>query len=350
MRRDRLKRRRVLLDTRQKNWHQNPYVSLLAESIEPESVALGFTWAGALFGKYDVVHVHWPEYLLKHRTKVGSLLSKMLFVVWLCRLKVFRVPVVKTMHNRKPHDSYGRIHGLLLGWLEESYTHRVWLMPSKGQEFSTGKSIIDVVIPHGDYVPWLESMGVSDACIQELNSKNALRRTVHFLCFGIIKRYKNIHEPVAAVADCLNGNVRLSVKGMAPDTDYLEYLHKISADDHRINILPGRLDDDELVNEILAADVVLLPYPDLYNSGVLLLALSLGRPVALRSSSVALEFQREFGPEWVITYDGELSPKVLERIVLDRSALLGGRYVSEKRNWISIGEQHNAAYSLALRI
>lgn len=349
MKRGHLPRRRVLLDTRQKNWHQNPYVSLLAQSIEPESTAVGFTWGLALFGKYDVVHVHWPEYLLRHRTKVGSVLAKMLFVVWLCRLRVAKIPVLKTMHNRKPHDNYGRFHGFLLRRFEDFYKLQIWLVPPAHERVSNGADISGLVIPHGDYRPWLEGMSINESIIRDSNLRNSARKTVHLLCFGILKRYKNIHEPVAAVAGCGEKDVKLSIKGMAPDADYLAHLRRISNQDDRIEILPGRLADDQLIREILSADVVLIPYPDLYNSGVLLMALSLGRPVALRSSAIALDFQREFGSDWVIIYDGEFSSAVVKRLVVERVAPLGTRHISPKRNWISIGEQHNDAYSLVAK-
>lgn len=340
--------RKILFDTRQRNWKQNPYISLLAESIAPDSTAVGFTWLYALFGKYDVVHVHWPEYLLKHRSKLGSIVVKVLFATWLLRLRLFRIPVMKTMHNRKPHDTYGRTHTQLLYWLETQYSLKLWLMPSVDQA-SDQDALADVVIPHGDYKPWLDAMGVDKEAIQKINMRNSQRKTVHFLCFGVLKRYKNIHESVSAIAESKNPDVRLSVKGTAPDAPYLSYLHKLAADDDRILIVPERLNDDDLVKEILAADIVIIPYPDLYNSGVLLLALSLGRPVALRNSRVAASFQREFGSAWIHMYKGEFTAKTVECLVPQLALPVGARYLSRERDWERVGARHNDAYSLLNR-
>jgi beta-1,4-mannosyltransferase len=337
--------RSVLLDTRQKNWKQNPYTSLLAESIEPESVALGFTWTRALFGKYEVAHVHWPEYLLKHRTKIGSIAAKLLFLAWMLRLRIFQIPVLKTMHNRKPHDNYGRIHKRILRRFESLYSVRLWLMPPP-EGISQRKEGRDVVIPHGDYHPWLDALGVRESEIRAANLVNGERHEFHLLCFGVLKKYKNIHEPVSAVVSCTNPRVRLAVKGMATDFEYFNFLKELAADDPRIEILAERLEDDQLIAEILATDVVVIPYPDLYNSGVLLLALSLGRPVALRTSDVALEFQAEFGADWIMMYDNEFDADALEELIA-RYRSPHSRHVSETRNWNNIGGLHNEAYTLA---
>ena len=37
-----------------------------------------FGWRHALLGHYDVFHVHWPEYLVRHRTIVGTAFTRTL--------------------------------------------------------------------------------------------------------------------------------------------------------------------------------------------------------------------------------------------------------------------------------
>ena len=59
--------------------------------------------------------------------------------------------------------------------------------------------------------------------------------------------------------------------------------------------------------------MVVLPYRDLLNSGVGILALSLDRPVLMPETPSSLELRNDIGSEWVMTYEGELTPQVLSR-------------------------------------
>lgn len=44
----------------------NPYIVMLGETLRttPGVVLLNFSWRRALFGRFDVFHVHWPEILV----------------------------------------------------------------------------------------------------------------------------------------------------------------------------------------------------------------------------------------------------------------------------------------------
>jgi hypothetical protein len=60
-----------------------------------------------------------------------------------------------------------------------------------------------------------------------------------------------------------------------------------------------------------AADLVALPYAELLNSGVALLALSFDRPVLVPATGAMADLRDAVGPAWVRTYDGALTPDVL---------------------------------------
>jgi beta-1,4-mannosyltransferase len=60
-----------------------------------------------------------------------------------------------------------------------------------------------------------------------------------------------------------------------------------------------------------AADLVVLPYREILNSGSAILALSFARPVLVPAQGAMTELQRDMGREWVRTYPGELRPRTL---------------------------------------
>jgi beta-1,4-mannosyltransferase len=224
------------------------------------------------------------------------------------------------------------------------YTRKIWLMPPSAP---LSEQNVDVWIPHGDYIPWLQSLGVNVETIRAANVHRCSDDTTRLLAFGVIKRYKCLDEAVRAVAGASDVNLRLTIKGNAPDSDYLGELLSIAAGDSRIVIAPGRMDDLELAREILSADLIVLPYRDLYNSGALLLALSLGRPVAMRRSEVALQMFEEFGPEWIFLYEGEFTADVAVKLVQSVGRTAVARKSSPGRDWARVARLHNEAYCAA---
>ena len=75
---------------------------------------LPFSWRTALFGRYDVFHVHWGDTLLaagSRRTRAGK---RVAMAVLLGRLALTRTPVVRTVHNVTPPEG-GRRRWLSTG-------------------------------------------------------------------------------------------------------------------------------------------------------------------------------------------------------------------------------------------
>ncbi|MER2224998.1 MAG: hypothetical protein ABS976_25745, partial [Rhodococcus sp. (in: high G+C Gram-positive bacteria)] len=57
---------RVLLSTRGPFKTTNPYVVQLADSIRTCGASVRyFSWQTALFGSYDILHIHWPEVMIR---------------------------------------------------------------------------------------------------------------------------------------------------------------------------------------------------------------------------------------------------------------------------------------------
>jgi beta-1,4-mannosyltransferase len=61
-----------------------------------------------------------------------------------------------------------------------------------------------------------------------------------------------------------------------------------------------------------AADLVVLPYRSIFNSGSALLALSFNKPVLLPDLGAMGELKNDFGNSWVQTFTGNLDAKTLE--------------------------------------
>ncbi len=69
--------------------------------------------------------------------------------------------------------------------------------------------------------------------------------------------------------------------------------------------------DAELVDEVGRAELAILPYHEMHNSGAILVAMSLGRPVLAPRTASNTALSEEVGPGWIIEYDGELTPEII---------------------------------------
>ena len=314
----------------------NPYVKLLTDALPSNRIRTRwFRWRGILTDRFDVLHVHWPEFYIRHERAMGRLIKTVLFSVFLTRLWIQRKPVVRTVHNLKPHESGSRFEALLLSWLDAMTTR--WVVMNESTPTPDAKAT--VLIPHGHYREWYQIP--SDAKPQPGS----------LLTFGRIRAYKGIDELLEAFSHLdTSVNVSLKVMGKPDGVETVESLRNFADDDSRISLDMRFIPDDELALSIAMCQVVVLPYRDILNSGSALLALSLNRPVVMRETPSTLLLQNEFGPEWVHLFKGSLTSDVLVYALEKASERdLADSVDMSRREWDVIGRQLANAYESASR-
>ena len=95
------------------------------------------------------------------------------------------------------------------------------------------------------------------------------------------------------------------------------------------------------------SQLVVLPYREMHNSGSVLAGLSLDRPVLVPDNDVNRALSLEVGPDWVLTYAGELDGAVLKE-ALDQPRPTGSPDLSA-RGWDRVSKDHVEAYRQARR-
>ena len=145
----------VLQSTGRPDDTTNPYLVQLLRAL-PENVEIRyFSVRAALFSRYDLFHVHWPEYLVRHRTPLTTLAKQACAFLLLLRLWLGRVPVVRTLHNARPHEQGGPVERLLLHWLDRLTTRRIRINAvERGADTAT-----DTIL-HGHYRDWFAAQRV----------------------------------------------------------------------------------------------------------------------------------------------------------------------------------------------
>lgn len=311
------------------------FVDLLMEG-SPDSVSYRFfSWKAALLGRYDLLHVHWPELMIRDSASPArAFVKRRLLDLLLLRLRLRSTPIVRTFHNPRPHERGSAAETRSLDRFDRATTLFIALDPHVRPEGDAALT----VIPHGHYI---ESFRRYD---------RPARVPGRLLYFGIIRPYKNVEALTGAFHELTDPALSLHIVG-DPHLGQRAALEASSRIDPRISLDLRYVDDETLVREVSEASLVVLPYVEMKNSGALLVALSLGTPALVSASAINDAIAAEVGTGWVRTYAGTLTAQVLA----DNLAALSvspppGVPDLKGRDWSSIGEAHAAAYRRAIAI
>ncbi|MGO2043998.1 MAG: glycosyl transferase, partial [Cellulosimicrobium funkei] len=95
--------------------------------------------------------------------------------------------------------------------------------------------------------------------------------------------------------------------------------------------------------------LVVLAYRFMHNSGSVLAALSLDRPVLVPRNAVNEALAKEVGDEWVLMFDDRLTGERLVGALAEAAAIPdGARPDLSRREWTDAGAAHARAYRSAL--
>jgi glycosyltransferase involved in cell wall biosynthesis len=98
-----------------------------------------------------------------------------------------------------------------------------------------------------------------------------------------------------------------------------------------------------------AADLIVLPYDHILQSGTALLALSFDRPVLVPDRGAMSELQAEVGAEWVRTYEGDLTADTLAHAMdWAETAIRSERAPLDDREWPRLARQTEQLYRRVL--
>lgn len=280
-------------------------------------------------GDYDIVHVQGfknaayeiPLYL-REKKHAGML--------------------VHTVHNLLPHEASGndrKLYGDFYRSCDLLAVHNEVCRAMLIDEYGINGDRI-VVTPHGSYT------GVRKAA-------DAVRTDdrIHFLQFGIIRRYKGVDillEAAAMLPEEIRKKIHITIAGAQfpklDGTDYAEMIKGFGAEDCT-ELRIGHVPEAELGELFGQADFCLFPYREIYGSGALLMAYSFNKPV-LASDIPVFREETDDGAAGLLY--APCSPKALSEAMVSAVSMSADRYseyqsnicrlVMDKYNW-----KHSAA-------
>ncbi|HEY9504342.1 MAG TPA: glycosyltransferase [Gemmatimonadales bacterium] len=326
---------------------RNPYTWLLySQLIELGVRVTEFTPGRALRGGYDVLHVHWPE-----KAMVGSGLARLAGAVGgravLAASRLHGASLVWTTHNARPHE--GR-DTRLERWYWSALVRRMdgLLHPS-----AASQAAVESRYPAAARLPQaIVRMGHFRGSYPDRISREEARAgfgvppgaaVITFL--GLLRPYKNVPHLVRTVrALPPERNAVLLVAGRPLEPSLVGEIERAAGGDPRVRLTLRRVPDDDVQRYLRAADLVVLPFTDITNSGSALLALSFDRPVLVPGRGAMGELRALVGGDWVRTYDGELTPAILDQAIAWARAPRGPRPDLSALEWGAIAEQTLAFY------
>lgn len=309
----------------------NPYVHLLLRSVSDDATVHHFNWKFALLGTYDVFHVHWPETLIRRRTVAGRMCARLFLVLLLIKLAALRIPVVRTEHNLRPHETGSHIERLLLSLIDRQAV--AWIVMNMGTTNHQPDELY--YIPHGHYMDWYTLQ------------KPMTKASGQVLNFGLIRPYKGVESLVAAFGQLPEGlGLRLTIMGKPSSPEAAAALLELTEPNPAVNADLRHIPDQDLTSAVAESVLVVLPYESMHNSGALLLALSLGTCVLVPKNAVTDALAEEVGTDWVQRFDGPLTPENIIDAYMAAEELTGSPDLSA-REWPDIGTAHIKAYRKA---
>lgn len=323
----------------------NPYTRLLYKHMKAD--VFDFSYRRAFTGRFDVFHIHWPEWEANfYRNPVEAALRLRLKIAVIDVLRLRGTRLIWTAHNLKAHD--GR-HPAVERRFWRAFIKRLdgyIALTAAGREaacetFPELTNKPSFVIPHGHYRDHYPCTSTVDARAElGIGSKSQV-----LLFFGRIRNYKNLPLLIESFSR-LTGDVTLCIAGCPDSADVTRKITTLATHDSRIHLHLRDIADDRVQHFFRAADLVVLPYREILNSGTAMLALSFARPVLVPDLGAMSELRCMFGAEWVRAYSGPLTPLHLaESLNWARTSSRSLRPALELVDWSTLAKQTLHAYS-----
>ncbi len=328
----------------------NPYNYLLYTHMKQFGAEIvEFSPREFLSDRFAIWHVHWPESVLNTPNPIHAF-AKMTGLITLIKLAKARgTCIIWTVHNLGSHEKFYPGLEKLFWRIFTSYVDGYISLSKVGvsmalERFPMLRRVPGVVIPHGDY----REVYPNVISRQEARRRLGLQEQAKVLLFfGQIRQYKNIPYLIRTFKQLSNPQLVLLVAGRPSSEGLKKDVLKEASEDARVRLYLEFVADEDVQVFMNAADLVVLPYREILNSGSALLALSFGRPVLVPEKGAVSELKVGVGEEWVYTYQGELTPQVLA-YVLERIGIPRDAPALEKFNWNNIARMTLEFYETVL--
>ena len=207
------------------------------------------------------------------------------------------------------------------------------------------------IIPHGNYIPFINLQTSKAKSRDQLNLPKDKKI---LLFFGMIKKVKGLDVLLKAFQDIVLEfpEIILLVAGKPWHDKFDEYQYLIDEYNLTNNVILHTkfISENQVSLYYSSCDLVVLPYTKIYQSGVLMMALSYERPVLVSDLSPLEELITNnvngftFQTENSADLSKRLKKILFDKENLDRVTKNGVELISSKYNWNKIGRLSKKIY------
>jgi len=298
--------------------NRGPYNVLLNGNMQKLGATVEEFSVWRIFWKrYDIVHLHWPEYCVNGRGIFAALFWSCALFGAMCWTRLRGGKVIWTVHNLQSHlqqhPALERQFWKVFTALLDGYIALTHAGAEQARHcYSSLRARPGFVIPHGNIRDAYPEVEISREAARQRLGIPADARVLGF--FGSVERYKGILELVETFSALEDNRAILCVAGKCDlSPNERTRIENLAMRDSRIVLRLGYIPDSEVASYIRAADLVVLPFREILNSGSAVLALSLDRPVLVPAKGSMMELQQFAGVGWVHLYSDELTSETLRR-------------------------------------
>lgn len=273
----------------------------------------------------ELISLDWIHQYCLAPGLAASLVKTLLFVLDIVLLKTFfRSKLVWTIHNLQHHDP--RPRGLER-WISRFFASQCDSIRILGRGMEGAISeYLQVpesklsVIPEGPYIGWYPEGQTQEEARKELKISPEKRV---WLYLGTIRPYKGVENLMDAFLKLADPDLELWIAGNPWNAAYTQSLKERAAGHPQIHIHDQAVPDERLQTYFAAADLVVLPFKHVLNSGSALLAMGFSKAVVAPkiglipfrlSAQPELLFHEERSLEEVLKFTRSLSREDLRRI------------------------------------
>ena len=207
------------------------------------------------------------------------------------------------------------------------------------------------IVPHGNYIPFIHVQNDKEKSRQHLGIPNEKKV---LLFFGMIKQVKGLDVLLHALKDVIkeNPDVLLLIAGKPWENDFSNYQRII--DENNLSdycLLHTKfIPHADVEHYYCAADLVVLPYKKIYQSGVLVMTLSYGKPALVSDLPPLKEVVTDMQTAFLFESENSISlAKKLNLILsdpekLEQVRINGKELINTKYDWDEIGRQTKRVY------
>jgi len=281
-----------------------------------------FSFGKALKFNYDIIHIHWPEWYLNSNYLIKAASYSFLLIIILLLAKFLGKKVIWTVHNLKPHEIKYKLLSKIYWCVYPRLVDGVISLSDANEAiavkyYSIKNSVLRTTIYHGLYTDIYTNNVKRDEARRLLNidKKNNV-----CLFLGQVKKYKNVNELVKVFTSLdFTNTYTLIIAGKFESEEYYKEILELVGRNKNIVLYNKFISDDDLQVYFNAADLSVLPFKDIFNSGSALLSLTFNTPVLLPESDNFLEYGILIKEPKIYTYREGLTPESVMKALKDNS-------------------------------